>query len=160
MGGFFAFVAIYATDDLGLSGSGEVLLLFGLIVVVTRIAFAKLPDRVSPFRLGAVALAFCATGLGTAAVFVGVPGLLVGAALLAVGVAFTTPAIFAAIFARVPASERGAASGNREPVHRPRVRWWSNAAGNRCRLGGHPGGIPGGGPHRRGRGSWIGTAVS
>ena len=111
MGGFFAFVAIYATDDLGLSGSGEVLLLFGLIVVVTRIAFAKLPDRVSPFRLGAVALAFCATGLGTAAVFVGVPGLLVGAALLAVGVAFTTPAIFAAIFARVPASERGAASG-------------------------------------------------
>jgi len=111
MGGFFAFVAIYATDDLGLSGSGEVLLLFGLIVVVTRIAFAKLPDRVSPFRLGAVALAFCAAGLATASVFVGVPGLLVGAALLAIGVAFTTPAIFAAIFARVPASERGAASG-------------------------------------------------
>jgi MFS family permease len=111
MGGFFAFVAIYATEDLGLNGTGGVLLLFGAIVVATRILFAKLPDRVPPFRLGTIALALCAAGLAIAGGFPSVPGLIVGAALLAVGVAFTTPAVFAAIFARVPASERGAASG-------------------------------------------------
>ena len=111
MGGFFAFVAIYATEDLGLDGSSGVLLLFGAIVVVTRILFARLPDQVPPFRLGAVALGLCATGLAVTGSVQSVAGLLVGAALLAVGVAFTTPAVFAAIFARVPPSERGAASG-------------------------------------------------
>jgi predicted MFS family arabinose efflux permease len=111
MGGFFAFVAIYATEDLGLDGSGGVLLLFGAIVVVTRIAFARLPDQVAPFRLAAVALALCAAGLAVAGSIPSVAGLLVGAALLALGVAFTTPAVFAAIFSRVPPSERGAASG-------------------------------------------------
>ena len=111
MGGFFAFVAIYATEDLGLDGTGGVLLLFGAIVVTTRIVFAKLPDRVPPFRLGAIALALCAAGLAIAGGFPSVAGLVVGSALLAIGVAFTTPAVFAAIFARVPASERGAASG-------------------------------------------------
>jgi predicted MFS family arabinose efflux permease len=111
MGGFFAFVAIYATDDLGLDGTGGVLLLFGAIVVATRIVFAKLPDRVPPFRLGTIALALCAAGLAVTGGFASVTGLVVGAALLAIGVAFTTPAVFAAIFARVPASERGAASG-------------------------------------------------
>ena len=78
---------------------------------MTRIVFAKLPDRVPPFRLGAVALALCAAGLAVAGGFGSVPGLVIGTALLAIGVAFTTPAVFAAIFARVPASERGAASG-------------------------------------------------
>jgi MFS family permease len=111
MGGFFAFVAIYATEDLGLDGTGGVLLLFGAVVVITRILFAKLPDRVPPFRLGALSLALCAAGLAIAGGVASVPGLLIGAALLAVGVAFTTPAVFAAIFASVPASERGAASG-------------------------------------------------
>jgi hypothetical protein len=37
--------------------------------------------------------------------------LFIGSAILAVGVAFTTPAFFSAIFSRVPASERGSASG-------------------------------------------------
>jgi MFS family permease len=37
--------------------------------------------------------------------------LLVGSAVLAVGVAFLTPAVFAALFALVPASERGSAAG-------------------------------------------------
>lgn len=111
MGGFFAFVAIYATDHLGLDGTGGVLLLFGAIVVVTRIVFAKLPDRVPPFQLGTVALGLCAAGLAIAGAVTNVAGLLIGASLLALGVAFTTPAVFAAIFARVPALERGAASG-------------------------------------------------
>jgi MFS family permease len=111
MGGFFAFVAIYATEDLALDGASGVLLLFGLIVVVTRVAFARLPDRVPPFRLGTMALTLCALGLLITGAMANVEGLVIGTALLATGVAFTTPAMFAAIFARVPASERGSASG-------------------------------------------------
>jgi sugar phosphate permease len=82
-----------------------------LIVVGTRIAFARLPDRVPPFRLAAGALALSAIGLGVTGTVATVEGLFVGSAILAVGVAFTTPAFFAAIFSRVPASERGSASG-------------------------------------------------
>jgi MFS family permease len=86
-------------------------LMFGGVVVLLRIAFARLPDRVPPLRLGAAALALCGIGLATVAVAPGVAGLLLGTALLAAGVAFMTPALFAATFARVDAAERGAAAG-------------------------------------------------
>jgi predicted MFS family arabinose efflux permease len=110
MAGFLAFVALHARD-LGMDGSRGVLLVFGLIVVGTRIAFARLPDRVPPFRLAAGALLLSAIGLGVTGMVGTVEGLFVGSAILAVGVAFTTPAFFAAIFSRVSASERGSASG-------------------------------------------------
>jgi MFS family permease len=77
------------------------------VVVTCRVVFAKLPDRVPPFRLAAAALAIAAIGMGVASIFATVPGLLAGAALLALGMAFVTPAIFAATLARVPAHERG-----------------------------------------------------
>ena len=110
MAGFFAFLALHARE-LGMEGSSVVLLVFGLIVVVCRIVFARLPDRVPPFRLGSFALALIALGLTVAAAVPTVAGLVLGAGILAVGVAFTTPAFFAAIFARVGPNERGAASG-------------------------------------------------
>jgi MFS family permease len=110
MGGFLAFVTLHA-HDLGMDGSGVVLLIFGLTVVGCRIAFARLPDRVPPFRLIAAALGLTAIGLATAGLLSSVAGLIAGTALMAVGVAFITPATFAAIFARVEPAERGAASG-------------------------------------------------
>jgi predicted MFS family arabinose efflux permease len=110
MAGFLAFVAIYA-PRVGMVDAGPVLLLFGLVVVGCRVVFARLPDRVPPFRLAAAALAVTAVGLLVAGLLPSVAGLLVGATLLAVGVAFTTPAIFTAIVARVSPSERGSAFG-------------------------------------------------
>jgi MFS family permease len=110
MAGFLAFVALYARE-LGLDGSGLVLLVFGGVVIGCRVLFARLPDRLPPFRLGAVALALSAAGLLIAATVHSPAGLLLGAAVLAVGVAFTTPALFAAIVNRVRPSERGAALG-------------------------------------------------
>ena len=110
MAGFLAFVAIYA-PRVGMTDAGPVLLLFGLIVVGCRIAFARLPDRVPPFRLAAGALGLAATGLVVAGLVQSVAGLLVGAVVLAVGVAFLTPALFTAIVARVSPSERGSAFG-------------------------------------------------
>ncbi len=110
MSGLLNFMVLYV-DEVGLSGTGPVMLVFGAIVVGTRIAFARLPDRVPPFRLAAAALA--TIGLGNAIVVV-VPtavGLFIGAALTALGVAFTTPAFFAAIVQRTQAHERGTALG-------------------------------------------------
>ena len=110
MAAFLAFLALYARD-IGMSGAGSVLLLFGLIVVATRVLFAKLPDRVPPFRLAAAALAMIGVGLAVAGLVQSVPGLYLGTVLTALGVAFTTPAFFAAIIARTAPSERGVALG-------------------------------------------------
>ena len=110
MAGFFAFVALYA-EDLGIGGSSVVLLAFGLIVVGCRVVFARLPDRVPPFGLAAGALLLIGVGLLIVSAVQTFIGLMVGASVMAVGVAFTTPAFFAAIAARVARSERGAAFG-------------------------------------------------
>ena len=61
--------------------------------------------------LGAGALGLVAVGLIVAATLPGIGALLGGAVLLAIGVAFMTPALFAATFNAVPATERGAAAG-------------------------------------------------
>lgn len=111
MAGFLTFVAIYGRDDLGMAGSGPVLLVFGMIVVGCRIFFAKVPDRVPPYRLAAGALVAVTVGMAVAGLARSVPGLIAGAAILAIGVAFLTPAFFAAMMARIRPSERGAAFG-------------------------------------------------
>lgn len=110
MGGFLAFAALHA-EAVGLTGTSAPLFVYGIVVVVCRIAFAKLPDQVPTLQLGATAVAAIAAGM-TLTAFWGAPaGSLVGAGLLAVGVAFCTPAFFKAIFATAAPSERGAASG-------------------------------------------------
>ena len=111
MAGFLAFVAIYGRDDLAMSNTGPVLLVYGLIVVGCRIIFAKLPDRVAPFKLASAALALIAAGMAVTGLVTTVPGLYVGAAMLAFGIAFVTPAFFAAIARGLDPSERGAAFG-------------------------------------------------
>jgi MFS family permease len=61
--------------------------------------------------LGAAALGGIALGLGVVAIWASPTGLLVGAVILAIGVAFSTPAFFTAIFATASPSQRGVASG-------------------------------------------------
>ena len=110
MSGFFLLAGPYA-ERLGLEAWSVTFLTFGATVVGLRVVFARLPDRVPPMRLGAAALACCAIGLLVTAASPGIVGLLAGTAVLAAGVAFMTPALFAATFARVVPAERGAASG-------------------------------------------------
>lgn len=110
MAGFFAFVALHA-EAIGFVDWSLILLEFGLIVVATRLVFAKLPDRVAPYRLGSAALALTAVGIAVVALVPDSLGLFVGAGILAVGVAFTTPAFFSAALSRVAPHERGAAMG-------------------------------------------------
>jgi MFS family permease len=110
MAGFLAFVALRA-DDVGLDGARYVLMVYGLVVIACRVAFAGLPDRVRPLRLMIGALLVSGAGLVVAAATDSAWALFLGAALVAVGVAFTTPAFFAAVMTRVEPSERGTASG-------------------------------------------------
>lgn len=110
MGGFLAFAALHA-QDVGLARTSLPLVVYGSVVVVCRTAFARVSDRLPPLLLGAAALLAIALGLGLVAVSPTPTGVLVGAAVMGLGVTFSTPAFFAAIFATASPSQRGAASG-------------------------------------------------
>ena len=107
----FMLLAGPRAERIGLDGWSLTFLLFGVVVVACRVLFARLPDRVPPMRLGAVALVLAAIGLAVTASLPGIVALFAGTVVLAVGVAFMTPALFAATFTVVPPAERGAASG-------------------------------------------------
>jgi MFS family permease len=108
--GFLTFASLRSTD-LGLHLWSVTLALFGIVVVICRLVFATLPDRVPPLRLAAASLGAAAVGLVVTATVPAAWGLLLGATVLGVGAAFLTPAVFAAIFSRVPESQRGSAAG-------------------------------------------------
>jgi MFS family permease len=110
VGGFLAFGSLHAAR-IGLEPWSTVLGSFGLVVVACRVLFAALPDRVPPLRLAAAALGASGVGLVLMAAVPAAWSLLAGATLLGIGSAFLTPAVFAAIFSRVPASQRGSAAG-------------------------------------------------
>ncbi|MFD1504610.1 MFS transporter [Georgenia yuyongxinii] len=109
MGGFLAFAALHA-DAVGLGNASLPLLVYGAMVVAVRVAFARLPDRLPPLVLGATAVLTMAAGLVILAAWATPAGALLGAAVMGLGIAFSTPALFAAIFTRAGAGERGAAS--------------------------------------------------
>jgi predicted MFS family arabinose efflux permease len=111
MGGYFTLMPPYAVGPLGLDGARLFLLAFGATVIVSRLAGAKLPDRIGARRLSGTALLVTALGLGVMGFLPTVSGLLVGTLLLGLGVAFTTPALATLTVSRAPASERGAALG-------------------------------------------------
>lgn len=109
MGFFLAFASLQA-GAAGVANPSLPLFAYGIVVVVCRVAFAKVPDRLPSLPLGAAALLGMACGLSVTAAWRAPAGMLLGTMILAVGVAFSTPAFFSAVFARADASERGAAS--------------------------------------------------
>ena len=110
MSGFLAFASLYS-EEIKLSNTSLALFLYGVVVVVCRIVFAKVPDRVPVLPLAAASLAAIGAGLTLMAFVPGPWGFLAGVVVSAVGVSFSTPAFFAAIFATARPSERGAAAG-------------------------------------------------
>lgn len=110
VGGFIAFASLHATR-VGIADPSLALFTYGAIVVTCRIAFARVPDRLPSLPLGAAALATIGTGLVLTALWPGPWGAIAGTAVIAVGVSFSTPAFFSAIFATAAPEERGIASG-------------------------------------------------
>ncbi len=78
MGGFLAFASLQA-GDVGLRPESVPVALYGVVVVVCRIAFAKVPDRLPALPLGAAALAAIASGLAVMALWPSSAGMLLGA---------------------------------------------------------------------------------
>lgn len=110
MGGFLAFASLHA-GEVGLRAASLPLFTYGAVVVAGRITFARVVDRVPSLPLGAGALTAIAAGLTVVASWSSPAGMVVGTMLLGLGVTFSTPAFFAAIFGAVRPSERGAAAG-------------------------------------------------
>jgi MFS family permease len=107
IGGFLGFVALYSRD-VGLDGAGTVLLVYGSVVVVGRIALAGTTDRLPAARLSALALLLCGAGLVTMGTVRTTTGLFAGTVVLAVGGTLLTPAFFRLLMSRLPAHRRGA----------------------------------------------------
>ena len=110
MGGFLAFATLHASE-VGLRATSLPLLVYGGVVVTCRIAFARVHDRFPPLSMGAAALGTMAAGLLVMATWSTPGGAVLGAAVMGVGITFSTPAFFTAIFATAAPSQRGAASG-------------------------------------------------
>ena len=115
VGGFLAFASLHSVA-VGLADASLALLVYGVVVVACRLLFAKVPDRLPSLPLGAAALVVTAVGLTLMAIWRTPVGLLVGVFCVAVGVSFSTPAFFSAIFASAKPGERGAASGTASAV--------------------------------------------
>jgi MFS family permease len=110
MGGFLAFVPLYALD-LGMTGSSVVLGLFAGLVVLIRSVGATIPDRIGPGRAVRISLVLTSVGLAVIGLWRSPGGLVVGTFVFGVGVALFTPALFTLAVTGVPASERGAVMG-------------------------------------------------
>jgi MFS family permease len=108
--GFLAFAALHS-EDVGMSNTSLALLTYGLVVVFCRVAFAQVPDRLPSLPLAAASLFAISTGLVVVATWQAPAGLMAGVVVMALGVAFSTPAFFSAIFATARPSDRGAAAG-------------------------------------------------
>jgi predicted MFS family arabinose efflux permease len=109
IGGFLTFAALHA-EAVDLQNTSLPLFVYGAVVVIGRVAFAKIPDQLPSLPLGSAALAIIAGGLSVLVVWSSPTGMLLGTVLLALGVTFSTPAFFSAIFATAGPTHRGAAS--------------------------------------------------
>lgn len=110
MGGFLAFAALRA-ESIAMANVSLPLLVYGSVVVVGRVAFARLVDRLPALPLAAGALVTIAAGLLLVAALRTPVALIAGSALMGAGVTFSTPAFFSAIFATAAPGRRGVASG-------------------------------------------------
>jgi MFS family permease len=110
LGGFVAFIALYALD-VGLDGAGPLFAIFAVVVVTIRSLGAKIPDRIGPARTVRFALVALATGLATMGIWQEPLGLYVGTVIFSVGQALAFPAVLTLAIARAPAGDRGAVAG-------------------------------------------------
>jgi MFS family permease len=110
MGGFIAFITLYALD-VGLDGAGPLFALFAVVVVTIRSLGAKIPDRVGPARTVRIALIALAAGLATIGIWQEPVGLYVGTLIFSIGQALAFPAVLTLAMTRAPAGDRGAVAG-------------------------------------------------
>src|SRR4029450_2665725 len=104
-GGFVAFSALYARDDLGFDRPGLIFALWGSVVVLVRAFARKLPDRLGGRRTLILCFVNLAIGLATIGAWQSGAGLIVGTAIFAVRQAPSFPA--AVLLAMESSSDAG-----------------------------------------------------
>lgn len=108
--GFSAFLSVYG-PEVAIDNVAPLFLLYGGLVLVIRIVFARLPDQLGWRRASTVALVI----LGGAGVTLGAwgaaAGVWVSTVALALGMSLLFPALFSATVASVPVTERSQAVG-------------------------------------------------
>jgi predicted MFS family arabinose efflux permease len=110
LAGYTAFVPLYVRH-IGLHSSRLVFLVYGCLILVVRIAGARLPDRLGPVRAGTGALGFGGTGLLIVWLWPHVAGLYVGTAVFAVGMSLLYPALLTLALQDVDDRERASVVG-------------------------------------------------
>lgn len=107
---FTAFMPLYARD-LGLSGSGEVFLLYSALVLAVRIGGARLPDRLGGTRAASAALALQTVGFVLMGLWATTSGLYASTAVYALGVSLMYPSLLPLVIDAAPDAERSQAVG-------------------------------------------------
>ncbi len=110
LAGFTELVPLYV-EDVGLDDSRFVFLLYGCLILVVRIAGAKLPDKLGSRRAGSLALTGGAAGLAVMAAWPSVPGLILGTVLFAAGMSLMYPAMLTLALTGIDDSERASVVG-------------------------------------------------
>lgn len=108
--GFSAFIPLYG-PELDIDDVAPMFLVYGGLVLVVRVVFARLPDQLGWQRASTLALSV----LGGAGVLLGLwassAGVWVSTVALALGMSLLFPALFSSMVASVPEAERGQAVG-------------------------------------------------
>jgi MFS family permease len=111
LAGWNGFVKLYARDDLDGASVGGVFFLYGALILVVRIAGARLPDRLGARRAGTGALGLGALGIAIVAAFPSIGGLYAGTAVFALGQSLAYPALLVLALQGVDDSERASVVG-------------------------------------------------
>ena len=106
--GFQMFVPLYGRE-VGLQNVGAVFLVSSIAMVLVRVFFGGVPDRIGPVRAGTLALATTVFASLVVAMWSSPAGVLAGAALLSCGLALQSPSFIAIAVQGVPPHHRGSA---------------------------------------------------
>jgi MFS family permease len=110
LAGFSAFMPLYASNQLDID-SGPIFLLYGILILIVRIAGARVPDRLGGRDSGSIALVLTAIGVGVMAVWPTVAGLIAGTVVFAAGMSLMYPALLLLSLVGTEDDERAAVVG-------------------------------------------------
>jgi MFS family permease len=112
LAGFTELLPLYVDDiGLGSKATGQIFLLYGCLILVVRIAGAKIPDRLGSRKAGSLALIGGALGLAIMAVWSSVAGLVIGTIFFAGGMSLMYPAMLTLALTGIDDSQRASVVG-------------------------------------------------
>lgn len=106
--GLLTFAPLYVRE-IGLDDAAFVFTVASGTIIVMRVAFGRVPDRIGPVRAASGALVITAIASLVVAFWDEPAGLMIGASLMAVGLSLQSPSFMSITIARVDERERGSA---------------------------------------------------